>query len=247
MYLLKLILKTLILPPTGLVLLAAVGAVLWHRRLGRVLVAIALALFLILSLPATAHLLLGALPRVAALSPADIRAAEAIVMLSGGLYPMAPEYGGEDAIAGPTLFRARYAAWLHRRSGLPILVVGERVVPSRETEAEVAARVLREELGVPVRWVVGEGRDTIESAAAAARRLHPEGIRRIALVSSDTHMTRAMIAFANAGFTVLPAPTGVGTERMLGLRDFLPSAGGMSGSSHALQEWLGRLWTWALG
>ena len=43
---------------------------------------------------------------------------------------------------------------------------GSRIVPSKLTEAEVMADVLRDEFRVPVRWVVGEGRDTLESAAA---------------------------------------------------------------------------------
>lgn len=247
MYLVKLLLQTLILPPTSLVLLAIGGVVLWPRRIGRILVGSSLVLYFVLGLPATGHVLLAALPRSPVLSPVDLGKAQAIVLLSGGINPNAPEYGGQDAIGAPTLFRARYAAWLHRRTGLPILVVGERIIPSRETEADVTARVLRDEFGIPVHWVVGEGRDTIESATASAGILLPAGIEEIALVTSATHMTRASIAFRKAGFTVLPAPTGGWTERELGLRDFLPSAAGMSRSSHAIREWLGRIWTLVFG
>jgi len=247
MYLLKLLLQTVILPPTSLALLAGIGAILWRRHIGRAMVGSAILLYIVLSLPVIGHLLVGALPRSPTISPKALESAQAIVLLSGGIYPSAPEYGGRDEIGAPTLFRARYAAWLHRRSGLPILVVGEGVIPSRESEAEVAARVLRDEFHVPVRWVVGNGRDTIESAMATREALRPEDIATIAVVTSEAHMTRASIAFRNAGFIVVSAPTGTWTDREFGLRDFLPSAGGMRATSYAISEWLGRVWTWALG
>ena len=106
------------------------------------------------------------------------------------------------------------------------------------------AAVLRDEFGVPVRWVVGRGRDTIESARAAREVLKPEGIGQIALVTSPHHMARAQTAFRGVGFDVLPAPTGFGVRDGWGIVDFLPRAGALSKSSRAIKEWLGRLWTW---
>ena len=247
MYTLKLVLQVILLPPNSLAILAVFGWVWRHRRAGRVMLALALGLFLLLSVPVTGRWLVDAIPRYPALSTTALARTQAIVLLSGGLYASAPEYGGEDTISPTTLFRARYAARLHRLGGQPILVVGERVIPGDTTEAEIAARVLRREWAVPVRWVVGAGRDTIESAAEAAAVLLPEGIGRIALVTSDVHMGRALIAFEQAGFDVSPAPTGLWSEREYGIRDVVPSAGGMSTSSYALREWLGRLWTWAVG
>ena len=62
---------------------------------------------------ATPHL--ATLPLVS--STTALARTQAIVLLSGGLYARAPEYGGEDTISPTTLFRARYAARLHRLGG----------------------------------------------------------------------------------------------------------------------------------
>ena len=245
MYTVKLILQAIVLPPMGLVLMAVAGFFLRRRnmRMGNGLIAAAAVLFLVLSLPAVSGILRATLERHQALSPTELEGAGAIVILSGGLYPASPEYGGRDTIAATSLFRARYGAWLHKQSGLPILVVGSRIVPSKLTEAEVMADVLRDEFRVPVRWVVGEGRDTLESAAAARRVLGRAKIDRIALVATRGHMVRAELAFGNLGFRVLAAPTGFRTPGALTLRHFLPSAGGMSASAYYIKEWLGAAWS----
>src|SRR3954466_12212342 len=49
--------------------------------------------------------------------------ADAIVVLSGGLYYKAPEYGG-DTVNNYVLERMRYAVQLYRLTGKPVLVTG---------------------------------------------------------------------------------------------------------------------------
>jgi len=50
--------------------------------------------------------------------------AVAIVVLGADRRRDAPEYGG-DTIGGFGLERLRYAAWLHKKTGLPVLVSGD--------------------------------------------------------------------------------------------------------------------------
>ncbi len=249
MFTLKLIVLSILLPPTSLVLMAIAGYFLRtrYRRLGNVLLIGAPVAYLVLSLPAVTALLRATVERHQALSPDELTGMQAIVVLTGGIYPDAPEYGGRDTVSSTSLFRARYAAWLHARSGLPVAVVGGRPVPTRSTEAEVTAEVLRDEFRIPVRWVIGEGRDTLESGWAAARILRPEGIDRIVLVTNRWHMPRAELVFRDAGFYVRPAPTGFGVPGRFYLRDFLPSGGAINASGLIFKEWLGIMASAVLG
>lgn len=243
MYELKIILQTVLLPPVNCFVLALIGVWLRPRRVGRVLVWAAGLLFLISSLPVVGLTLLEAGSRRLAIGDDALAASQAIVLLPGGLYTNAAEYGGRDVASSNTLVRARYAAWLHRGHGLPILVVGERAAPSARTEAATAAELLREEFSVPVRWVVEQGRDTLESAKFAAETLYAEAVRTIALVTSPRHMRRAEAAFRGAGFTVHAAPTRLRPERGLHWRDFLPSNTGFGLTRRVMNERLGYLWT----
>ena len=109
-----------------------------------------------------------------AISDDAVAASQAIVLLPGGLYANVAEYDGRDVTRNNTLVRGRYAAWLHRRHGLPILVVGERASPSARTEATTAAEFLRAEFNVSVCWLLERGRDTLESARYAAETLMRE-------------------------------------------------------------------------
>lgn len=247
MYTLKLFLQTILLPPFGCFILAIIGVVLPYRRIGRALIWLAAVTFILASMPVFGRLVLQGIAGGEPISEVALRDSDAIVLLSAGIYPNAPEYDGRDTASGSTLVRARYAAWLHRRSMLPIMVVGERVVPSEETEAEVTARLIRDEFHIPVRWVAGLGRDTLESAVAARDILAPLKISKIALVTDTSHIGRARLAFEAVGFDVMAAPTGFKPKRALGLRDFLPSAKGFSVSVRAINELLGRVWTHLVG
>jgi uncharacterized SAM-binding protein YcdF (DUF218 family) len=244
MYEVKLILQAVLLPPMNSFFIAMIGISLRPRPIGRTFIWCAVVLFLISSIPVIGILALREMPRPTAIGQAALEASQAIILLSGGLYPNAREYDGIDTVSNATLVRARYAAWLYRKHRLPILIVGERVIPSRRTEADVGAELLKEEFQVPVRWIVEEGRDTIESAGAASRILLMVGIKNIALVTSPRHMPRAVAAFENVGFTVYPAPTTLRPERTLSAADFIPSNRGFGLAKLAMNEWLGRLWTW---
>src|SRR5688500_11271673 len=84
----------LLLPPGCLLAVALAGAVVsrWRPRLGRSLMALALILLYALSTPYVTDRLLQALEPAPADPLAD-RSGQAIVVLGGGAYFAAPEYG----------------------------------------------------------------------------------------------------------------------------------------------------------
>jgi uncharacterized SAM-binding protein YcdF (DUF218 family) len=74
-------------------------------------------------------------------------------------------------------------------------------------EADALSAYLRER-GVPAGAIERElwSRSTRQNAHYAAQLLLPRGVRRIALVTCDWHLPRALLSFIGAGFEVEPLP-----------------------------------------
>ncbi|MBI4986650.1 MAG: YdcF family protein [Rhodocyclales bacterium] len=239
MFYLKKLLSALVLPPFGLLLWAWFG--LWlarrHPRSGHALVACALLILTALSLPPVATALMRSLEQSPPIPERSLARAQAIVILGGGNYVGAPEYGG-DTVSHASLERVRYGADLQRRSGLPILVTGGTPYGGRP-EGETMKEVIEREFKGSVRWAETASRDTAENAAFSAPLLKADGITRIALVSHGWHLPRATELFEREGMEVLAAPTGFTTTTHALFARALPSAGALEKSSQALREWLG--------
>ena len=241
MFLLKKLFATLVLPPAGPLLLAVLGLLLLRRwpRLGRTLAWSGLILLWLLATPAITKPMLAALEDVPPLDLAQTKNAQAIVVQGGGSYWAAPEYGS-DTVSRWSLERIRYAARLHRDSGLPLLVTGGAPLGG-VAEAHSMREALERDFGVKVRWVEDRSANTRENARYSAQVLEETGVIRVVLVTHAWHMRRAQEAFAAAGLEVLAAPTGYETTGPLTALDFLPRPGGLWASHVALNEWLGRL------
>ncbi len=242
---LKLLTEIFILPPFNLILLAAFGLVLlrWRRRAGIITVSVALVLLYAFSTPLMSDFIAHSVRTdEAPATVADEEShAQAIVILGAGKYLNAPEYFG-DSIRGHALERVRYGAFLHRRTGKPILVSGGDTRGSGSTEAELMRAVLESELGVTVTWSEDASDNTFESAEFSWALLSQEGIAAIYLVTHSSHMARAKRVFEQAGFRVTPAPTIFFGPHDLQVLDFLPRDNAMIVSNRALKELIGRAW-----
>lgn len=242
----KIFLEVIILPPNSLVIGAVVGLLLRRRLriLGNFIVGISALLWFVLSMPAVSDKFAQ---KKIEYPPLKVEALDsetrAIVVLTGGLYRKAPEFGGQDTVSFESLSRARYGAVLHRRTGLPLLVVGKGP-QSTTAEADVVTSVLTKEFQVPVRWNVPEGRDTIESADAARAILEKINVQSIVLVTNISHMKRASVAFKKAGFKVNPAPVNFYfyEKSRYAFVDFLPWCGALYRSNQMIKERLGAIW-----
>jgi uncharacterized SAM-binding protein YcdF (DUF218 family) len=234
----KQVLQNLVLPPGGLLILAALGLVLaasvrW-RRLGFVLSGAALCLLWLLATPRIADHLVGwaqAYPALDARQPLD---AQALIVLGGGARADAPEYGGV-APSAATLERLAYAARLARATALPVLVTGSRF------EAAAMNEFLRRDLGITAQWTESRSADTYGNARHSWAILGPAGIHNVVLVTSAVHMARARAEFEAAGFHVIPAPMAIWTPKDDGFAPWAPSADGLIRSQRVLHELLGKL------
>jgi uncharacterized SAM-binding protein YcdF (DUF218 family) len=241
--------QTLLLPPGLMILLMLAGYLLAPHlpRTGKTILFTGFALLVLASMPLVARMNLRLLEVDSALPTTELAqpSAQVIVVLSGGRNLDAPEYGKVDTVNMFTLERLRYAAWLQRRTHLPILITGGKVFgSSRPAEAELIQQVLTEELQIPVTWIETNSRNSWENASFSQAILKETGITRIYLVTQAWHMPRARMAFEAVGLEVIPAPTGFSSRNGDAplILDFLPSADALMTNYYVAHEWLGILW-----
>jgi uncharacterized SAM-binding protein YcdF (DUF218 family) len=234
-FVLKVLARELILPPTSLLLLILIGAPLvWRQRhIGWAFFAVGFASMWLLCTPVVADHLTRLAEGYPALNPDEPADAQAVVVIGGGgQRDYAPEYRGP--MADPILLeRLTLAAYLTRRYSLPLAVSGAK------TESFTMAQTLIRNFAVTPRWIEGNSRDTYENAQLSARILFPDGVRKIILVTSSAHEWRAVQEFKGAGFEVLPAPAGVWSRREYGVFQYLPSATGLQRSYSSVYELIG--------
>ncbi len=233
----KQLLKNLVLPPTGPLLLVLAGLVLGvgrrPRLYGFALCFAGAALLWLLATPVVADALLRVVERYPALDLHQPVDAQAVVILAGGVRRNAPEYG-TPAPGATTLERLVYGARVARTLGLPVLVSGSRL------EAASMQDFLRTDLGVTARWVENRSRDTHENAQFSAVILARAGVHRVVLVTSSAHMARSVVEFNIAGIETVPAPAAMWTRRDDGILDFIPNADALVRSQRACYELGGR-------
>ena len=227
--------KELILPPTGLLLLAILGVFLIRRRprLARRCLILGLGSLWLLSTPVVSDALAGL---AESYPPLDLRRAadaQAIVILGGGgQRAFAPEYGG-PAADPRELERLSYGAYIARKTGLPILLTGYRI------EAGAMHSTLLRNFNIDARWVDDAAYDTFENARNSVQLLKADGVQRIVLVTHATHMRRAVREFTAAGVDVVAAPAAMLAEREPGIWRFVPSAEALMRARAATNELLG--------
>jgi uncharacterized SAM-binding protein YcdF (DUF218 family) len=259
------LMEALITPPGIVVLLLLLTFFGYLRKywLGTGLLAFSMLVLLALSLPRTGHWLLADLqhfsnppalvpmaergPQATLFVPKDSLKSppQAIVVLGARRYTEAPEYDYQDTVGPLGLERLRYAVFLQRKTGVPILVSGGAPGGERTSEAELMKAVLTDEFRTSVKWVEDRSRSTLENASYSQELLAAAKIRHVYLVTHAWHMRRAARAFESLGIQVTPAPTGYQTLTRVE-RDqssYLPSAWGMHLTSLALRERLAFYWS----
>ena len=239
------VLGSLVVPPGGCIVLALLGLLLlpFARRFAVFAVTVSAGSLYAFSTWVVADSLSGGLHMYPALPPgAELPEVGAIVVPGGSSYRLPLDYEGPNLVGEQTLERLLYAAYLHRRTGLPLLVTGGLPVPGTLPVAQAMARSLKDDFGIGVRFVESRSRNTAENAARSAVLLAEAGITGIVLVTHALHMPRAVEAFKRQGLKVVPAPL-VKPDPLFGTGagGFLPRASALRASAAAIHEYLGRL------
>ena len=169
--------------------------------------------------------------------------ADAIVVLGGALNPAYPPRRYADL--DQAVDRVQHALRLFRADRAPLIVIAGGLLPwagAQRSEAQEIAELLVA-WGVPRERLVLEGssRNTRENAVLTAALLEERALKRVLLVTSASHMRRALAAFRLAGVDALPAATDL--QRVDGgeptLLDWMPDARALELTTRALKEHLG--------
>ncbi len=235
------------MPPSSPMLLILIGLLLHNKKAGRRLAGGGLLLLWLTAIPLVSNPLIRSLEHIPALNDAEIEStnAQAIIVLGGGRNRDSPEYHG-DTINQIGLTRLRYAAKLHRMTGLPIIPVGGDPEKQGPAEAVMAKKILEEAFKIPIQHIEADSRTTWENAKYSALLLQQLDIKEVILVTHASHMPRALYSFQQAKVKVVAAPTHFhpAPRDLISLLTFLPNAKAAKDTYSALHEYLGTLWYW---
>ena len=237
----------ILLPPSGLILLLAIGLFFWLIRLRKtaaLFIFLATVLLYFASSPFVSRALIDTLQYqhdVLSEVPEDV---QAIVVLSGGRTPIAREYRNLDTVNFRSLERLRYASRLAKVHSLPVVLVGGSVHGERQSEAALMQHALKTDFGIEAALLEEESKNTFENARFANKILQDNSISKILLVTHAYHMPRAMWCFEDVGLEPIPAPT-IFYKRNTSvpeLKDYIPKTSALYKTRLALHEHIGLLW-----
>ena len=243
----RILLKVWLLPPTINLLAIVAGLLLLRRmrRLGIALIVLGAGSLWLLSTTWVANSLLLGLQQSWSATPEAMPSLEpsAIVVLGSANRNYSPEYR-EVQPDTAAVARLNYAAYLHDRTGLPVLLAGGVGYGGGGPHSEVMANYLHKRLHVEPRWLDTQSRTTEENARYSRELLAAEGIERVVLVTQSFHMRRAKLLFEAQGFEVLPAPTQLADPRLPAGEwvYWLPEAEALLLSRAVVHEYLGLAW-----
>ena len=250
LFTLKKVLGGMMLPLPLLLLLIAFGiALLWFsrfQRTGKLCVSLGWLLLLLLSLQPVADSLLKPIEDKYPTWRGEKRV-QYVVVLGGG-YTWNPDWAPSSNLINNSLPRLTEGIRLwYENPGSKLIFTGAAAKTNPVSTAEAGARVA-ESLGIPRSeiLVLDKPKDTEEEAAAVKMAI---GDAPFLLVTSASHLPRAMIFFRRAGLTRLPAPANqLAIESPLNPWErAIPSPVWLMHSDRVGYETLGRIWQWLKG
>jgi uncharacterized SAM-binding protein YcdF (DUF218 family) len=215
---------------------------LWIRRKRSAVLLIFLSLVLLwsASTQVAAEFVLYSLERrYPPLALEEIPTADAIVLLGGVTRGRVPGTGLTDLGGGAD--RIIHAARLFKAGKAPLLVLSGGNEPGYPSEAEDMADILQL-MDIPADSILLEtkSRNTQQNALYSQKIFQQQGIKKILLVTSATHMRRAEAIFSGIGVSVLPAATDYQlVDRAPSFLDWLPQAGALEMTTKGIKEYIG--------
>ena len=240
----------MMLPLPLLLIIIALGlALVWFSRFqksGKTLVTLGWFALLLLSLQPVADSLLRPVENKYPTWQGNQKVAYIVVL--GGGYTWDPDWAPSSNLINNSLPRLNEGIrlWL-ANPGSKMIFTGAAAKTNPVSTAEAGARVA-ESLGVPRSSIItlDSPKDTEEEAAAVKQAI---GEAPFLLVTSASHLPRAMIFFEKQGLRPLPAPANqMAIDAPLNPWErVIPSPMWLMHSDRVGYETLGRLWQWLKG
>lgn len=250
LFTLKKFIGGLILPLPFLLLVMALGlALLWFsrfQRTGKICLSFGWLALLLLSLQPVADGLLRPIENRYPTWRGSERV-EYVVVLGGG-YTWNDDWAPSSNLISNSLPRLAEGIRLWQQNpGAKMIFTGAAAKTNPVSTGEAGARVA-ESLGVPRSEIIvlDKPKDTEEEAAAVKQAI---GKAPFLLVTSASHLPRAMIFFHHVGLNPLPAPANqLAIDSPLNPWErIIPSPVWLMHSDRVGYETLGRIWQWLKG
>ncbi|MCL5501245.1 envelope biogenesis factor ElyC [Escherichia coli] len=240
----------LMLPLPALLILIGLGLLLvWFSRwqkTGKGIISVSWLVLLLLSLQPVADKMLKPIED----TYPTWRGGETVqyIVILGGGYTWNDAWAPSSNLINNSLPRLNEGIrLLHQNPGAKLIFTGAAAKTNPVSTAEAGARVA-ESLGIPRSDIItlDSPKDTEEEAAAVKRTI---GDAPFLLVTSASHMPRAMIFFRNAGLHPLPAPANqlAIVSPLNPWERVIPSPVWLMHSDRVGYETLGRIWQWLKG
>jgi len=239
----------LLVLPTGFFFVALFTVALLkirNSRGGRVTTAVAMLYLFVFSLPLTSDYLILTLeaehptPKINQIPEADV-----IILLGGGLnLPVPPRQHAELGPGGDRLLMVHRLYQADKSD--TIWIAGGNIFNWNEMPSEASlTKAIFESWGIPEHAVLIEerSRNTWENVAEFKAYADSQTWETFILVTSASHMPRAMMLFQAAGINpiAVSADHKVAGRSRLSLSKLIPQAHALHNSSMVLREYLGRL------
>ena len=177
--------------------------------------------------------------------------ADAVVVLGGGAESF--RVGGlvTTELNGTALLRAMEGARVFKAIGAK-LVVASAGIPDNsqllQPESEALARTMIA-VGVPATAIVQEtgSKTTRDQAVLVGPILRAHDVGRFVLVTSPSHMRRAMAAFRAVGLDPVPSAASMRSEHRRAPRALLPDADALGLTDQAVYEYAATVYYWWSG
>jgi uncharacterized SAM-binding protein YcdF (DUF218 family) len=234
--------------PIGLIWLAMLllTVLLWRKRQRGFAVAagaLAAAIYVIGATDVPGILLRSLERPYAGVNYATLPTADAVLLLGGAVGPSRNEVGGLHLNeAGDRVIMALEMIRLGKASVL-VCSGGKVKMDGREVhEADLLKRAIEERVSIPEIISLGACSDTHDEAVHTLELAHSRGWQRLLLVSSASHLPRAVATFRTLGLTVIPVPCDFRTTLSTAqptFSTFVPGHGGFEMMSVWMHETIG--------
>jgi uncharacterized SAM-binding protein YcdF (DUF218 family) len=178
----------------------------------------------------------------------EANGADAVVLLGGGAATFTAAGRTIGVLTPNSILRALEAARVSEVIGARV-VIASAGIPRPDLQTKPESEMLRDallRLGVPAAKIVEESgsRTTREQVRLIPAVLRVHGVQRFVLVTSPTHMRRAVALFRAAGVEPVPSVSLVRSEQIEPPSWVIPTEDSLSRSSEAVYEYAAWVYYW---
>lgn len=157
--------------------------------------------------------------------------ADVIVILGGGAYNL-------ESLKEDTANRLLAGYFVFKEINKPIIVSGGSL-SDKQSDAKLMGDILRK-MGVEDKKIIEENksRTTEENARYVTEICKQRNFKRIILITSAYHMTRAVMLFNNKELEIIPYPVDFKRQREYSIYSILPKFTALNGSIKAIREYI---------